>query len=46
MWIHAKEAVTRGQILDREQEDYLKKRIMSIMHNFGSVQVLSSIMHG
>ena len=31
MWIYTKEASTGGQILDREQEEYLKKRIMSIM---------------
>ena len=26
MWIYTKEALTGGQILDREQEEYLKKR--------------------
>ena len=31
MWICTKDALTRGQILDKEQEEYLKKRIMSIM---------------
>ena len=31
MWICTKEALTGGQILDREQEEYLRKRIMSIM---------------
>ena len=31
MWIYTKEALTGGQILDLEQEEYLKKRMMSIM---------------
>ena len=31
MWIYTKEALTGRQILDREQEEYLKKRMMSIM---------------
>ena len=31
MWIYTKEALTGGQILDREQEEYPRKRIMSIM---------------
>ena len=31
MWIYTKEALTGGQILDREQEEYLKKRMISIM---------------
>ena len=31
MWIHTKEALTGGQILNQEQEKYLKKRMMSIM---------------
>ena len=29
--IYTKEALTGGQILDREQDEYLRKRIMSIM---------------
>ena len=32
MWVYTKEALTGGQILDKEQEEYPKKRIMSIMH--------------
>ena len=31
MWIHTKEVLTRGQILNLEMEEYLKKRMMSIM---------------
>ena len=31
MWIHTKEVLTGGQITDREEEENLKKRIMSIM---------------
>ena len=31
MWIFTREALTGGQILAREQEEYLKKRMMSIM---------------
>ena len=31
MWIYTEETLTGGQILDREQEEYLKKRMMSIM---------------
>ena len=31
VWIYTKEALTGGQILDREHEEYLRKRIMSIM---------------
>ena len=31
MWIYTKEALTGGQTLNQEQEEYLKKRIMSIM---------------
>ena len=31
MWINTKEALTGGQILDRVQEEYLRKRIKSIM---------------
>ena len=31
MWIYTKEALTGGQILNQEQEEYLKKRMMSIM---------------
>ena len=31
MWIYTKEALTGGRILDKEQEEYLKKRKMSIM---------------
>ena len=31
MWIFTKEALTVGQILDRVQEEYLRKHIMSIM---------------
>ena len=31
MWIYTKEALTGGQILDRVQEEYLRKRIKSIM---------------
>ena len=31
VWIYTKEALTGGQILDRQQEGYLKKRIMSII---------------
>ena len=47
MWIYTKEALTGGQILDREQEEYLKKRIMSIMLcTNGSVLVLSLIING
>ena len=35
MWIYTKEALTGGQILDREQEEYLRRRIMSIkVHKF------------
>ena len=29
MWIYTEEALTGGQILDREQEEYLRKRIKS-----------------
>ena len=47
MWTCTKEALTGGQIFDREQEEYLKKRILSIMLcTVGSVQVLSSIING
>ena len=37
MWTYTKEALTRGRILDKEQEEYLKKRKMSIfsLHNLG-----------
>ena len=31
MWIHTKEALTGGHILDWEQEEYLKRRKMSII---------------
>ena len=31
MWIYTKEALTGGQILDREQEEYPRKRTMSII---------------
>ena len=31
MWIYTKEVLTRGQILNPEMEEYLKKRMMSIM---------------
>ena len=31
MWIFTKEALTGGQILDREQAEYLKKLIITIM---------------
>ena len=31
MWIYTEEALIGGQTLDREQEEYLKKRTMSIM---------------
>ena len=31
VWIYRKEALTGGQKLDREQEEHLKQRIMSIM---------------
>ena len=31
MWICTEEALTGGQILDREKEEYLKKRIVSVM---------------
>ena len=31
MWIYTKEALTEGQILDREQEENLRIRVMSIM---------------
>ena len=31
MWTCTKEALTGGQIVDREQEEYLKKRVMSFM---------------
>ena len=31
MWIYTKEALTGGQILDQVQEEFLRKRIMSIM---------------
>ena len=31
MWIYTKEALTGGQILDRVQEEYPRKRIMSIV---------------
>ena len=31
MWIYTKEPLTGGQILDREKEEHLRKRIMSIM---------------
>ena len=31
MWMYTKEALTRGQMLDRVQEEHLRKRIMSIM---------------
>ena len=31
MWIYTKEALTGGQILNQEQEEYLKERMMSIM---------------
>ena len=42
-----KEALTREQILDRVQEEYFRKHIMSVMlcANW-SVQVLLSIMYG
>ena len=44
MWIYTQEALTAGQIRDREQEQYLKKLIMSIMLcTNGSVLVLSLI---
>ena len=42
MWICTKEALTGGQILDREREEYLKKRIAQI----GSVLGLSLITNG
>ena len=37
MWIYTQEVLTRGQILNPEKEEYLKKRIMSIMamHKLG-----------
>ena len=31
MWIYTKDALTGGQIFDREQEEYLKKRTITIM---------------
>ena len=31
MWVYTKEALTGGQIFDREQEEYLKKRIITTM---------------
>ena len=31
MWIYTKEVLTRGQILTPEVEEYLKRRLMSIM---------------
>ena len=31
MWIYTKAALPGGQILDKEQEEYLRKRVMSIM---------------
>ena len=31
MWIYTKEVLTRGHILNREKEEYLKKRMMFIM---------------
>ena len=31
MWVYTKEALTGGQILNLEQEEYLKKRMMSIV---------------
>ena len=31
MWIYRKKALTGGQIFDRVQEEYLRKRILSIM---------------
>ena len=31
MWIYTKDALIGGQMLDREQEEYLKKRIMPIL---------------
>ena len=31
MWIYTREALTGGQMLDRKQEEYLRKRIMSVM---------------
>ena len=31
MWIYTKEELTRGQILNPEMEEYLQKRMMSIM---------------
>ena len=31
LWIYTKEALTGGQTLDRVEEEYLRKRLMSIM---------------
>ena len=31
MWIYSKEALTGGQVLGQAQEEYLRKRVMSIM---------------
>ena len=33
MWIYTKEALTGGQMLDTEQEEYLRKHMMSIMQS-------------
>ena len=35
MWIYTNEVLTRGQIPTPEMEEYLKKRMMSIMHELG-----------
>ena len=37
MWINTKEVLTRGQVLNPEMEEYLKRRLMSIyaMHELG-----------
>ena len=35
MWIYTNEVLTRGQIHTPEMEAYLKKRMMSIMHELG-----------
>ena len=31
MWIYTKDVLTKGQVLNLEMEEYLKKRMMSIM---------------
>ena len=46
MWIYTEEALTGGQILNQEQEEYLKKRMMSIMLSTNWVCAGTFVDHG